>query len=387
MQLSIIIVSYNVRALLAQCIASIEAAGKGLEYEIIVVDNNSKDDSFPYFTKKETGVKFIWNKENLGFAKANNLGLLVARGDYILFLNPDTVLTQDSLRQCLDHLTTTPNCGALGVHMIDGVGNYLSESKRFVPGLLASVFYFSGISKLVKNSKFFNAYHAGNIDKNQRSEVPILSGAFMMASVGIMKEAGGFDPRYFMYAEDVDLSMSIEKLGYKNWYLVDVKIVHYKGESSIIKDDTYYQRFFSAMKIFVKKYNGKIAAFLKSLLIDMTHLIFKVKNQLAVKSSEADVFKVHHNVAVFCSSEERELIRLLNQKYGFAKNIIFIEGAATIPGETTAVIYSTTSVSFTNIIDKISNSHSDIASYIFNDSTKTLIGSNGKLAAAIVFTL
>lgn len=385
MQLSIIIVSYNVRVLLAQCLASIEDAGKNLHYEIIVIDNDSKDDTADYFSSQEGKATFIWNKENLGFAKANNLGLSIAKGDYILFLNPDTVVSNDSLEKTLAHIAQTPNCGAVGVYMTDGAGNYLPESKRLIPGVLSSFFYFSGISKIRSKSSFFNGYHAGNIDKDKRNKVPILSGAFMMANAEIVEKVTGFDPRYFMYAEDIDLSMSIEKLGYKNWYLGDIKILHYKGESSRVKNLAYYKVFFGAMKLFTKKYNDKFLATIKCFFINTVYVFQILKNKLVTSKKSNSNTLPYSSAMAYCSAQERATLDLWNKKEGFAKKITFAEEGAEILQETDVFIYSSSVTSFSDIIKAIANSSNKRANYILNKNT--LIGSNGKEAVAEIFEL
>ena len=385
MQLSIIIVSYNVRALLAQCIASIEEAGKKIQYEIIVVDNNSKDDTAEYFSTEKSKTTFIWNKENLGFAKANNLGLSAAKGDHILFLNPDTIISNESLEKTLEHIAQTPNCGAVGVYMTDSAGNYLPESKRFVPSVLSSFFYFSGISKLSSESGFLNSYHAGNIDKHKRSEVPILSGAFMMIKATIVSEIAGFDPRYFMYAEDVDFSMSIEKLGYKNWYLGDIKILHYKGESSKVKNLAYYKAFFGAMKLFTKKYNNKFSAAIKCFFINIVYLMQRWKSTLMASDKITSSVLPYTLAIAHCTAQERVTLELWNKKIGFAKKILFAEEVAEVLLEIDVVVYSSSITSYSDIIKAIANARHKRAHYIL--SNDTLIGSNGKDAIAEIFEL
>lgn len=385
MQLSIIIVSYNVRAILAQCLASIKEAGHNLEYEVIVVDNLSLDGTANYFSGGMDKATFIWNKENLGFAKANNLGLSKAKGDYILFLNPDTIVTKDSLEKTIMHIAQTPKCGAVGVYMTDGTGNYLPESKRQVPSTLSSFFYLSGIAKLNKKSRLLNGYHASNIDKYERSEVPILSGAFMMAETKVLKDIGGFDPRYFMYAEDVDLSMSIEKLGYKNWYLGDIKILHYKGESSRTKNFAHYKSFFGAMKIFTQKHNNKFSAAIKCSLINMAYILYLLKSKLnASKHSHSNKLPYSSAIA-HCTAQEKVTLELWNSKVGFAKEIIFSEDVSNIHPDADVLLYSSSLLCYSNLVNSIANSNKKLPTYILNNNK--LIGSNGKDVAAEVFEL
>lgn len=386
MDISIIIVSYNVCALLRQCIASVEEAGRDLAYEIIVVDNNSGDDTAQYFRDKQTPATFIWNKENLGFARANNLGVAIAKGKNILFLNPDTIITRDCLRQCIAHIEATENCGVVGVHMIDGMANYLPESKRSLPGILGSFFYFSGISKFFEHSSYFNAYHSGNIDKNSRSEVQVISGAFMMADAGLIKKVGGFDASYFMYGEDIDLSITIEELGYKNWYLGDVKILHYKGESCIKKDENYYKVFFSAMKLFAKKHNDYLSGKIKSLFIDGTEALFKLKYRIS-KNSKEEKHLPYHLTSAYCTADEETTLNLFNKKYAFADKLLFYNKVPSNFIPTTVIIYSTALMNYSSIIEQIAKSDSPDSKFIFDAKAGTLIGSNGKAKSAIIYKL
>lgn len=260
MQLSVIIVNYNVKYFLEQCLYSVQKACLGIEAEIIVTDNNSTDGSREYLEPKFQSVHFIWNSENTGFAKANNLALEKANGDLILFLNPDTIVSEDSIKKCLQFLTTHPNCGAVGIHMVDGSGNFLKESKRAFPSPLTSLFKLSGLAMLFPGSKIFARYHLGHLPENENHEVDVLAGAFMMVSKKVLNQTGNFDERFFMYGEDVDLSYRIQKAGYKNYYFAGSSIIHFKGESTKRGSLNYVRLFYKAMSLFVQKhYSGSRA--------------------------------------------------------------------------------------------------------------------------------
>ncbi len=262
MQLSVIIVNYNVKYFLEQCLHSVIKACKAVEAEIIVADNNSTDGSRAYLEEKFTAVKFIWNSDNTGFAKANNLALQKARGEFILFLNPDTLLAEDSIEKCLQFFKTQQKIGALGIHMVDGSGNFLKESKRAFPSPLTSLFKLSGLARLFAGSKTFARYHLGHLAENKNHEVDVLAGAFMMIPKKILDEVGNFDERFFMYGEDVDLSYRIQKAGYKNYYFAESSIIHFKGESTKRGSLNYVRLFYKAMSLFVKKhYSGSKAGF------------------------------------------------------------------------------------------------------------------------------
>lgn len=231
-----------------------------VEGEVIVVDNASQDGSKDYLRGKFPTVRFIWNKENVGFARANNEALAVAKGEYILFLNPDTIVAEDSFSTCIHFLEKHKDAGAVGVHMIDGCGKFLKESKRAYPTLAASFYKLSGLSTLFPSSPTFSKYHLGHLDPSQDHEVDVLSGAFMMAPRNVLDRTGGFDDRFFMYGEDIDLSYRIQKLGCRNYYCAKTTIIHFKGESTKKGSLNYVRMFYLAMIIFVQKHYTGITA-------------------------------------------------------------------------------------------------------------------------------
>jgi GT2 family glycosyltransferase len=252
---------------LEQCLLSVEKAMKNINGEIIVIDNNSNDGSFEFLKDSFRTVKFIWNKTNTGFAKANNNGLKMAKGDYILFLNPDTILPEDCLEKCLSFLQAKNNDGALGIKMLDGAGNFLPESKRSFPSPLISLFKLAGLSNLFPRSKIFAGYHLGHLTENQNHKVDVLAGAFMLIPKRIVEKTGGFDDQFFMYGEDIDLSYRIQKAGFSNYYFAESCIIHFKGESTKKGSLNYVKMFYKAMSIFVKKHYGEKQAGFYSLLL------------------------------------------------------------------------------------------------------------------------
>ncbi len=260
MQLSIIIVNYNIKFFLEQCLCSVEKAIKDIDAEICVVDNCSADNSIEYLQEKFNRVKFISAGSNLGFSKANNMALKQCTGKYILFLNPDTILPEDALQGCLTFFETTANAGAAGVRMIDGRGKFLAESKRSFPSPVVSFFKLTGLSAVFPTSKFFNRYALGYLAEHAIHEVDVLSGACMIVKKDILTELGAFDEIFFMYGEDIDLSFRIQQAGYKNFYLGNITILHFKGESTKRGSLNYVRLFYKAMRIFVKKhYSGNDA--------------------------------------------------------------------------------------------------------------------------------
>jgi len=260
LQLSVIIVNYNVKYFLEQCLYSVQKACLGIDAEIIVTDNNSTDGSRAFLEPAFPAVNFIWNTNNVGFAKANNQALAVAKGAFVLFLNPDTILPEDCIQKCLQFFTLNKNAGALGIQMVDGSGNFLKESKRAFPSPLTSLYKLTGLARLFPHSKTFAKYHLGHLSETENHEVDVLAGAFMMIPKKVLDEIGNFDERFFMYGEDVDLSFRIQKAGYKNFYFAGSSIIHFKGESTKRGSLNYVRLFYKAMNLFVKKhYSGSKA--------------------------------------------------------------------------------------------------------------------------------
>lgn len=254
MTLSIIIVNYNVRHFLEQAVSSALSALKGLSGEIIVVDNASVDDSVEMMQNMFPHVQLIQSKTNLGFSKANNIGIHAATGKYILLLNPDTLVPENCFKTCIDFIEKNNDVGALGVKMLDGSGKMLPESKRGFPSPWVSFCKMLGLHYVFPHSKLFNYYYLGHLDSNQNQEIDILTGAFFLVRRSILDEIGLLDESFFMYGEDVDLSYRVQKSGHKIYYLADTQIIHYKGESTKKVSLNYVSTFYNAMIIFAKKH-------------------------------------------------------------------------------------------------------------------------------------
>jgi GT2 family glycosyltransferase len=257
LELSVIIVNYNVKHFLEQCLISVKKALVGIEGEIIVVDNNSVDGSLNLINNKFSKIKLISNKKNTGFSVANNQGIKIAKGNNILLLNPDTVIQEDSLRKCLEFFDKNEDAGALGVKMYDGNGRFLPESKRGLPTPSVAFYKIFGLSSLFPNSKTFGKYHLGYLSQNENHKVDVLSGAFMMIRKKVLEEVGLLDETFFMYGEDIDLSYRIKEGGYENYYFSKTNIIHYKGESTKKSSVNYVFVFYKAMVIFAEKHFSK----------------------------------------------------------------------------------------------------------------------------------
>lgn len=249
MKLSVIIVNYNVTQLLRSCLLSLRKYIQDIDYEVIVIDNASTDNSWGDLIPEFPNVYFISSTTNGGFAKANNKAVQMAKGEYILLLNPDTELEGFYMKELLDFADAQPSFGCLGVRMHDAGGNFLPESKRSVPDM------FNSFEKLFTNFKKNNSksYYRNDIEENAIAEVEVITGAFLLAKKDVYERIGGLDEAYFMYGEDIDLCYTFLRNGYQNFYYGKVSILHHKGESTI-KDEVYLNRFYGAMQIFIDKY-------------------------------------------------------------------------------------------------------------------------------------
>ncbi|MGE0079069.1 MAG: glycosyltransferase [Bacteroidales bacterium] len=254
MELSIIIVNYNVKHFLEQCLISVYSALKDIDAEVFVVDNASSDNSCAMVKQRFPMVKLVENENNVGFSKANNQAIVQATGKYILLLNPDTVVQEDTFVKCIQFMNSHPEAGSLTVKMIDGKGNYLPESKRGFPSPWVSFFKIFGLTYLFPKSKIFARYYLGHLDKDSTHQIDILPGAFMFIRKDALDKAGLLDEQFFMYGEDIDLSYRITLAGYQNFYYPDCQIIHYKGESTKKGSLNYVVVFYKAMILFAEKH-------------------------------------------------------------------------------------------------------------------------------------
>jgi len=269
MKLSIIIVNYNVKYFLELCLLSVKRAVENVQAEVILVDNDSSDGSVEMVRQKFPWVKLIANTSNDGFSKANNEGIKMATGEYVLLLNPDTVVAEDTFEKCIAFMDNHSDAGALGVHMVDGRGNFLPESKRGLPTPAVAFYKTFGLSALFPKSKVFDRYHLGFLSENEVNEVEVLSGAFMLMRKKALDVTGLLDETFFMYGEDIDMSYRIVKAGYKNYYFPETTIIHYKGESTKKGSVNYVKVFYNAMLIFARKHYSANQSGLFSLLIKL----------------------------------------------------------------------------------------------------------------------
>jgi GT2 family glycosyltransferase len=269
MQLSIVIVNYNVKHFLLQCLQSVQKAIAGMDAEVFVVDNASADHSVEMVKEKFPWVNLIANTENTGFSCANNQAIKLAKGEFVLLLNPDTLVEEDTFVKCVDFMKQTPDAGALGVKMINGSGEFLPESKRALPIPSVAFYKIFGLAKLFPRSKKFGSYHLTYLDNDKTQPVEVLSGAFMFIRKKVLDEIGLLDETFFMYGEDIDLSYRVTQAGYKNYYLPETRIIHYKGEITKKGTINYVVVFYKAMQIFAKKHFTNKKSFLLTWILNL----------------------------------------------------------------------------------------------------------------------
>lgn len=252
--LSIIIVNYNVKEFLQNLLVSIRRSIDGLSSEIIVIDNASDDGSVEIIKEKFPDVRLIANRENVGFGAANNQGLEASCGKYILLLNPDTIVQEDTFTKLIRFFETKPDAGLVGCKILNSDGTLQLACRRGFPGPWTSFCKVTGLSKLFPKSRIFAKYNLTYLDENQTYEVDAISGAFMMMRRELYEKIGGFDSQFFMYGEDLDLCYRSQKAGFRNYYYHDTQIIHYKGESTKRSSLDETKVFYDAMHLFVKKH-------------------------------------------------------------------------------------------------------------------------------------
>ncbi|WP_298494515.1 glycosyltransferase family 2 protein [uncultured Algibacter sp.] len=352
MKLSIIILNYNVQYFLELCLRSVEAAIKNLEAEIIVVDNDSEDNSCEMVKKLFPKVKLIENKENFGFSKGNNIGVLQAKGEYLCILNPDTVVAEDTFVKLLEFAKNKNKLGIVGCRLKNGSGLFLPESKRNIPRVNVALRKILGYSK---------SYYATHLSKKDIGEVAILVGAFMLIKKEVYNAVKGFDEDYFMYGEDIDLSYKILKAGYKNYYYGDTTAIHFKGESTL-RDKNYARRFFGAMQIFYEKH------FKQNLFFDMVvwlgiKLAFLLRRIRKMKINEVSEY-------VFVSDKRNQkLEKVLNKK-------MFLQSKLDSVKPNSEIILDANMLSYKEIIELITYSDKELTYKILPNNSDFIIGSN-----------
>ena len=256
MKLTVVIVSYNVKYYVDQCLCSVKRAMRSIDGGIFVIDNHSKDGSAEYLRSRHKDVTFITNNHNLGFARANNIVISQTDGDYVLLLNPDTIVGEDVLSQCVAFMDTHPRAGGLGVCMHNESGRRAMESRRGLPTPMTAFYKMCGLCALYPHNRRFGKYYMSYLPWDKPVQIEVVSGAFFMIRREAIGKAGLLDEDFFMYGEDIDMSYRLLKAGYDNWFL-PADIIHYKGESTQKTSFRYVHVFYQAMLIFLRKhYSG-----------------------------------------------------------------------------------------------------------------------------------
>ena len=393
MLLSIIIVNYNVKYFLELCLQSAYTAIKNIEAEIIIVDNNSSDGSVSYIQQRFPQAVIINNNFNPGFGKANNQALAIAKGAYVIYLNPDTIIPEDCFSECISFLQKNKNAGAAGVQMIDGAGNFLPESKRAFPAPITSFFKLSGLSAAFPKSKLFNKYALGYLSKDEHHKVDVLAGAFIISTKKILQALHGFDEDFFMYGEDVDLSYRIQQLGFNNYYLAQPAIIHFKGESTGQDTTRYINNFYEAMNIFVRKHYGgakkQLFTGLLNAAIFFRKSIKKASHTVSGKPTKGILTTGNKPVVIFYGPQQIQQALALQQfilKKNKNSKIILVDDYVKLEHvindyKQPEIIFITGEISNKKIIEFI-RIHNNKATYNFHVSgSNAVVGSNNKTTA------
>jgi GT2 family glycosyltransferase len=371
MQISVVILNYNVRFFLEQCVTSVEKALQNIEGEIIVVDNNSPDDSCAMMKQRFPHIKLIENKENSGFPKGNNMGVAEAKGEYLCILNPDTVVAEDTFEKLLAFTKTKTDLGIVGCKLVDGTGHFLPESKRGVPTPFVAITKMSGIYKLFPKIAAFGKYYAQHLSENQTGKVEVLVGAFMFMKLDFYRELGGFDEAFFMYGEDIDLSYRSIKSGKSNYYFSETSVIHYKGESTV-KDIKYLQSFQSAMELFYKKH-FKVSIVFKSFMNFGAFVFSTIKmNQTSGSIKKIDRYFLLSN----SQNQKVKVENLLGKKVTLVTTSL--KNDLNSPTDQNAeIIFDTDGWSFKAIIDFMESHQSKRVTFkILHNNSTFIIGSN-----------
>lgn len=388
MKLSVIIVNYNVKFYLEQCLLSVFKATKNIATEVFVVDNHSRDGSVDYLTDRFPSVNIISSNHNLGFARANNIAIRQCSGDYVLLLNPDTIVGENALDEVVAFMDAHPKAGGVGVCMLKVDGTPAMESRRGFPTPLTAFYKMSGLCARFPKSRRFGHYYMGYLPWSSAERIEVISGAFCMVRHEALDKIGLLDEDFFMYGEDIDLSYRLLKGGYENWY-VPARILHYKGESTHKSSFAYVHVFYDAMFIFFRKHYGHLSLLFSvpvkgAILVKATAALFKmligrVRKSLGFFSRN----KVATTSYVFIGCNDAlERCRKIARKKGL--DATFCEGTAEslprghvdmpMPKGDVVAVYDVGSYSYEQIFDIFaSDENKGMGIGTFDKSTGTII--------------
>lgn len=392
MKLTVIIVNYNVKYYVEQCLNSLARALEGIESEVIVVDNHSRDDSVRYLSRRYKGVNIIDSNHNLGFARANNIAIRQAEGEFILLLNPDTFVGEDTIRNCISFMEQHSDAGGVGVKMFNTDGTLALESRRGLPTPLTSLYKMCGLCARFPNSKTFGRYYMSYLDWDKPQKIDVISGAYFMLRHSAIDKIGLLDEDFFMYGEDIDLSYRLLKGGYTNWYLPQ-PILHYKGESTHKTSFRYVHVFYQAMLIFFRKHYGhlsfcitlpiKAAIYVKAMIALVRMQSGKLRKSLGFMDRRS----VDPRYMFIGGKQMIDRCRLISRRKGLAAEFHEGDESNTPDGHYTMidaddssviyVVYDTDSFSYKSMLDMMArNPQANIKLGTFNNKTKTIITPN-----------
>ena len=361
MKLSVVIVNYNVKHFLEQCLCSVcKAVGNVSSAEVIVVDNASSDGSVEYLEKRFPDVVFIASNENLGFARANNLAIKQSKGEYILLLNPDTIVAENTFVHFVDFMDKHPDAGACGAYMLHTDGTFALESRRGLPTPFVAFCKMSGLTSLYPKSRVFGRYYMCYLDEFEVNPVEIISGAYMFLRREALEKVGLLDEDFFMYGEDIDLSYRILKSGYQNYFLPS-PILHYKGESTKKSSYRYTHTFYQAMQLFFRKHYSHysvLVSFPICLAIWGRALLAYVGNQFRHHKALNRVLP--NCIVVGSETALNEMSDILSRCYAKGKHVFLQGDEATLPkghlsgdidlSKYNTVVYDTDAYSYETIL-------------------------------------
>lgn len=327
MKLSVVIVNYNVKHFIEQCLMSVEKSAANIPAEVFVVDNASSDGSVPYLQARFPNVTFISNKENQGFARANNIAIKRSKGEYVLLLNPDTIVAEETFSNFIEFMDGHPDAGGCGAYMLRTDGSFAPESRRALPTPFVAFCKMSGLSALFPKSRRFGRYYMRYLNENETNRIEIMSGAFMFLRRKALDKAGLLDEDFFMYGEDIDLSYRLLKSGYSNYFLPS-RILHYKGESTVKSSYRYVHTFYQAMQLFFNKHysHSSLLLGIPIKLAIWTRAFFAyIGNQFRHSNEKNNTPPPISCIVIGSAKATEEVKSILNRHYGKCKHA-FIAG-------------------------------------------------------------
>lgn len=388
-KLAVVIVSYNVKFYVEQCLIALQWATRDIDTEIYVVDNHSHDGSVDHLRRQFPDVNVISSNHNLGFSRANNLAIDQSNSEYVLLLNPDTVVTEDSIRQCIEFMDAHPKAGSCGVRMLKADGSNAMESRRGVPTPMTSLYKMIGLCSRYPNHPRFGRYYMSGISWTEHHEIEVVSGAFCMLRREAIDKVGTLDEDYFMYGEDIDLSYRLLQGGYENWYLPAV-ILHYKGESAHKSSFRYVHVFYDAMLIFFRKHFGhmsflislpiKVAIFIRAIIALVTMSVRGWRDSIGLRDRSS--YQLSHFVFIgsdYTLSQCRSIARLKGLDAEFHEGTVgtMPEGHNTFAlpeGRPVVVVYDVHAFSYNQIFDIFAaNPRPNITIGTYDNHTRRII--------------